>query len=200
MKTFDVTVAFAEPLLGTAPLNKETYTTYIQEQWRKAHPGASPDPDEAATIEESLEVGTTGFHRSEDGQPFLYDYAVKGFFKDACGMLFRDAESASSKVKAYRKVIDGLIFVTPRRIPLALAGEVTMLERPLRAQTAQGERVALARSESAPAGSSMAFVVTTLGSVSETLLREWFTYGALRGMGQWRNSGMGRFDFTLTAR
>jgi hypothetical protein len=195
VKTYDVTVTFTEPLLGTAPLNKELYSEYIA-----ARKPDAVDPSEAETVEESVEKGTTGFHRTPDGAPFLYDYMIKGFCKDACSMLFRDSESASSKLKAYRKVIDGLVFVGPREIPVTVRGTEYILERPLRAQTAQGERVALARSEAIPAGSSASFVIQTLGSVSEGLLREWFTYGALRGLGQWRNASYGRFDFTMTAR
>ncbi len=30
---------------------------------------------------------------------------------------------------------------------------------------------------------------------AESLVREWLTYGRLRGLGQWRNSGKGRFTF-----
>ena len=33
----------------------------------------------------------TVFPRTEDGRPFLYDYQIKGFFKDACGCLSRVA-------------------------------------------------------------------------------------------------------------
>ncbi len=63
-----------------------------------------------------------------------------------------------------------------------------------------GRRVSLARSETAPVGSALAFTVTTLGrDVDEGVLREWLDYGALRGMGQWRNGGYGRFEYTLTA-
>lgn len=195
MQSYDVTLTFTEPLLGTAPLNKEIYREYIAS---KAQTQVN-DELESLDVDAEIEKGTTGFHRV-DGQPILYDYVPLGFFKDACGMLARDSESASSKLKAYKKVIDGLIFVEPRRIPIVLSGEIEFLERPLRAQTAQGERVTLARSEAIPVGSSIAFQVLTLGSVAESLLREWFTYGALRGLGCWRNASYGRFTYTMTKR
>jgi len=134
-----------------------------------------------------------------DGQPILYDYVIKGFFKDACGMLRRVTGTRSSKVRAYKKGIDGLVFVTPRWILLNLDGqEMGTLERPLRAQTAQGERVALARSDTCPPGTTLGFYVNILGVVKEPLLHEWLDYGKLRGLGQWRNAGFGRVEYTLT--
>lgn len=30
---------------------------------------------------------------------------------------------------------------------------------------------------------------------AETAIREWLDYGKLRGIGQWRNSGKGRFEW-----
>ena len=79
------------------------------------------------------ERGMTVFPRLEDGTPFLWDYQIKGFFKDACGVLRKVPGKRSAKIKAYKKEIDGLIFPQPRRIPLALSGPVRECQRPLRA-------------------------------------------------------------------
>lgn len=68
-------------------------------------------------------------------------------------------------------------------------------QRPLRASTAQGERVALAHSETIPAGAVVEFTVQMLVDGHEKVVREWLDYGALRGLGQWRNSGKGRFKW-----
>jgi hypothetical protein len=101
-------------------------------------------------------------------------------------------------VTAFRKVIDGLVFVFPRRIPISLnGGEIEILERPLRAQTAQGERVALARSDCCPIGSKLEFQIHVLSGVRKTLLKEWLDYGAYRGLGQWRNASYGRFTYKI---
>jgi hypothetical protein len=195
MEKYHIELTFTEPLLGTAPLNKELYDTYIA---TKAPEGID-STGEVDSIEEMTEKGTTGFHRLDDGSPILYDYMVKGFLKDACGMLARTPESGSSKIRAYKKIIDGLVFVTPRQIPIILNGfEIGILERPLRAQTAQGERIALARSEMIREGASIAFDLLVLGQVTESLLREWLEYGALRGLGQWRNASYGRFTYELS--
>ncbi|MBU2685541.1 MAG: hypothetical protein KKF27_20060 [Gammaproteobacteria bacterium] len=194
METYEVRIVFTEPLLGTVALEEELFSEFVKNK------GIDNDDElETLPVAEQIEKGTTGFHRV-DGQPILYDYVLKGFFKDACGMLRRVPKTESSKCKAYKKIIDGLVFVTPRRIPIELSGELTFLERPLRAQTAQGERIALARSEQAPAGSSIVFTMTALGQVDEKLLTEWLDYGSLRGLGQWRNAGWGRFQYALTKR
>ena len=102
----------------------------------------------------------------------------------------------SSKLTAYKKIIDGLIFVQPREIPIRFDGEVGICQRPLRAQTLQGERVALAMSEEIPAGAEIEFDVVCLADENEATVREWLDYGILRGSGQWRNSGKGRFSYT----
>lgn len=197
MDIYQVKLVFTEPLLGTAPLNKELYGDYIQT--KAADPLATMDEQDTLSCDEMTEKGTTGFHRL-DGMPILYDYVIKGFFKDACGMLTRVPDSGSHALKAYRKVIDGLAFIEPRRIPIIVVGEIGILERPLRAQTAQGERIALARSEMIEPGSSIAFAVLCLGQIKESLLREWFEYGALRGLGQWRNANYGRFAYEMERR
>lgn len=196
METYKVTLILAEPLLGAVTLDPEVYTKWIA----KNAPDAASVAEEIETLgtEAVLEKGTTGFHRV-GGAPILYDYVIKGFLKDACSMLRRVPDTLSKSIRAYRKIIDGLVFVTPRRIPINLnETEITFLERPLRAQTAQGERIALARSEMIAAGASIVFTLSVLGVVKEEQLREWFNYGALRGLGQWRNASYGRFTYEMT--
>lgn len=188
---FKVKLIFTEPLLGTVAKKKDIYTDYI------ASKAPVPVEDEIETVPEIEEVGT-GFHLL-DGKPIIYDYVLKGFFKDACSMLRRQTDSESVKLKAHKKVIDGLIFVFPRRIPIDLnGGKLGVLERPLRAQTPQGERIALAKSDFAPEGSSIKIEIKILGkAVKESLLKEWLDYGALRGLGQWRNASYGRFEYKI---
>jgi hypothetical protein len=160
--------------------------------------------DEVAALgaDEVIEKGMTVFPKLEDGTPYLYDYQIKGFFKDTCGGLRKVSGSASSKIKAYKKEIDKLIFPEPRRIPIAFDGKIGECQRPLRAQTAQGERVSLAISEEIPAGASVEFSVVMLSDDpekplgdQEKLVREWLDYGKYSGIGQWRNSGKGRFTW-----
>ena len=98
-------------------------------------------------------------------------------------------------MKAYKKIIDGCIFPQPRKIEIHMNGEMGNCQRPLRAQTAQGERIALANSEAVPAGSWIEFNVVCLSDAYEKAVREWLDYGQFKGIGQWRNSGMGRFTW-----
>lgn len=109
----------------------------------------------------------------------------------------KKAVNESGKLTAYKKVIDGLIFVQPRMIPIHVNGEITECQRPLRAQTAQGERVSLANSEQIPAGSTCEFEIVLLDDSHEKVVREWLDYGVLRGIGQWRNSSKGRFEYEV---
>lgn len=185
-------VTFTEDLLGTAPLNKQIYADFVMSKKAEA------SEDELNSVPERDERGTTGFHRDEAGNPILYDYMIKGFCKDACSMLARVEGTYSKGCKAHKKKIDGLIFVYPRKLKLNFSGEIGTLERPLRASTPQGERVALVKSEVLPAGTWFEMTLRILGDeVDEDLLKEWLDYGQMRGIGQWRNASYGRFDYAV---
>lgn len=193
MKELNVRLTFIEPLLGASPNNEDVYRDFIGSK----APDAATVEDEVAAlgVDAVAEKGMTVFPRMEDGTPCLYDYQIKGFFKDSCGGLRKVKTSQSSKIKAYKKEIDRLIFPEPRRIPIHFDGEIGECQRPLRAQTAQGERVSLAISEQIPAGATVEFTVVCLLDDHEKAVREWLDYGRLSGIGQWRNSGMGRFTW-----
>lgn len=197
MKDMKIRITFTEPILGSQPADPELHTRFIAS---KAPDHKSMAEEIAATsVEEVEERGKTVFPRMEDGTPALWDYQIKGFFKDACGMLRRVPDTRSKKLTAYKKEIDGLIFVSPRLIPLWMPVDLDLKEtdnqRPLRASTPQGERVALAHSEEAPAGTYMELTITMLKNDLEPLVREWLDYGALRGIGQWRNASFGRLKW-----
>lgn len=193
MNKYSVVLTLTQPMLGTTPKDPEIYEGYV------AGKAALDDEDlaaELATVEHVEEKGWTGFHML-DGAPILYDYVIKGFFKDACSMLRRVKGTESARLTAHKKVIDGLVFISPRQMKFCLSGDMDVLERPLRASTAQGERIALVRSDTCPVGTTLEFELTVLGGISEKVLREWFDYGALRGLGQWRNAGWGTFTYEL---
>ena len=207
MEVINVRLKFIEGILGTASNNKEIYSEFIGSK----APDAATAEEEIAVIgvDETIEKGTTVFPRMEDGTPFLYDYQIKGFFKDTCGMLskltMKDPETGkkgkavneSSKITAYKKVIDGLIFVMPRKIPFENYGEMAICQRPLRGMTAQGERIALASSEEISGGAEIRFRIICMSAEHVAAVKEWLNYGYLRGIGQWRNSGKGRFCYEI---
>ena len=188
MKKKTITLELLEPMLGTVPLDKEIYQTYIESKKPKKN-----DEDESENIME--EKNSTGFHEDENGK-FIYDYMIKGFFKAACSALRRVTGSPSNKLTAYKKIINGLVFVSPRKIYIdTQGGDFDVIERPLRASTPKGDRVALASSVTAPKGSLLKLELTILGGISDKLLKDWLDYGSLKGLGQWRNASYGRFSW-----
>jgi hypothetical protein len=197
MQEMKVRITFTEPVLGTQPSDPELHKHFVASK----APDHKTMAEEVAAMgaEEVEERGMTVFPKMEDGTPFIWDYQLKGFFKDACGMLRRVPDTKSAKLRAYKKEIDGLIFVEPRRIPLWMPVDLdltaTDCQRPLRASTPQGDRVALAHSEEAPAGTYIEATIMCLLDSDMKLVREWLDYGRLRGIGQWRNSGRGRFTW-----
>ena len=239
----NIEVEFIDRVLGTAPNDKDIYATYIG----KNAPDADSLTEEIETLgeDEVVERGTTVFHRfkylvGENGEmvdpsevggrnmvgaeiltPGLYDYQIKGAFKDNCSMLSKATgkdengkkleSTESSKIKAFKKVIDGNIFIKQRRIPLFAPetyfndrGEevhtypyedktrLGTLQRPLRAQTPQGERVSLASSEMLPAGTRFFITIQVMNPSYLPAVREWLDYWMIRGLCQWRNGGNGR--------
>ncbi len=199
MITLKVKVTFDEEVLGTASSNPDIHSEYIASKAPNAL--TKQEEVEAIGMEEVFEKSMTVFPRNKNGEPVAWDYQWKGFLKDAFGSLKKIPNSECGKVKAYKKEIDGLIFVYPRMIPFDMnGGEIGICQRPLRASTAQGERVALASSESVPEGSSQIFEIKCLLNSHEKAVIEALNYGEMRGFGQWRNSGKGRFHYEILSR
>lgn len=205
MLKLDVRLTLTEEALGTSSSSKELHKEYI----------ASKAPDAKSTEEEVAalgvdavdEKGRTVFPRmtvgDDDDVPFVYDYQIKGFFKDAAKMLKKVSGSECSKVRAYKQAIDGLIFIDQRKVPwMAEDGTPAHVgptcERPLRASTPMGERVAISSSETVPAGSHLDFGIILLDKTLLPMVKECLTYGRLRGLCQWRNSVKGTFIWEAT--
>ena len=196
MKQLKVKLTLLQGMLGTKSANPELLRDYIASK----HPEGLQDDEMEVNASEELAKGTTVFNHHEDGSPFIFDYQIKGFFKDSQGALNRikgQLDGSDPKMKAYKKVIDGLIFITEREITPVLPDgtEVGICERPLRAATPQGERVSIARSEEIPAGSTMTFTIECLEDSHIADVRRWLDYGKYRGLGAWRNSGKGSFTW-----
>ena len=191
-----VRLTFTDEILGTSSGNPELHREFIASK----APDAQKMEEEVAAlgVDAVEEKSMTVFPRLADGTPFLYDYQIRGFFKEICGAMKAISGTKSSKIKAHKKKIDNTIFVEPREIPLDLHGmKMANCQRPLRASTAQGERIALANSEVCPEGTSCEFEVLCMVDEDAAMLREWLEYGKYKGIGQWRNSGKGRFTFEI---
>lgn len=195
MEKLNVKLTFQEPLLGTLPGSEDLYMDYIATKVPEDERTKIEDEVAALGVDAVAEKKMTVFPKLPDGLPFVYDYQIRGFFKGSCGALRKVSKARSAKLKAYKKEVDQLIFVYPRKIPIQLSGDMDVISRPLRAATPQGDRVAIAASESAPAGSSIALQIICFDDNDMKIVREWLEYGMFNGLGQWRNSGMGRFTW-----
>lgn len=178
-----VKIKLVTEMLGTVPKDKEVYSTFIATKNPKGI-----DNEEVQSIEEIEEKGWTGFHSDENGI-FVYDYFIKGFLKNA-GNVLKD----ELKIKNLRAKIGDYVFVFPRKIYIGKSVNGS-LERPLRAQTMQGPRVTLARSDYINAGTEIEFAIRLLQhkEITWDVIHELLKYGELQGLGQFRNGGYGRF-------
>lgn len=186
-----VRLTLVEAILGSAPSDPDIYKTYIAS---KAPQGKETN-DEVESLPEDPDKGVTVFHRMDDGTPCVMDHQIKGFFKNACSAMRDVPKSESSKMKAYKKKIDNNIFIKQRRIPFQNASDITIFQRPLRAETPQGPRVALSASERIEAGAVLEFDIEVLNPDLYGIVIEWLSYGKYNGLGQWHNGSMGRFLF-----
>ena len=192
-------IILTEPLLGTLSGNKEIAEEFINSK----HPEGHSDEESKCHPEEELEKSSTVFAR-DNGLIMLWDYQIKGFFKEACEQMIHSGTMKKEELRKflltqymYKKTIDQQIFVFSRKILLVLpeGAKPEFIERPLRGQTMRGERICLARSESVPKGTIFYIEVQCLNKKLEKFIPQWLKYGALLGLGQWRSSGMGRFEF-----
>jgi hypothetical protein len=189
IETKEYSIELMEDLLGTVPKNKDIYEAYIADRAKSI----DDMEEEIATVEEVEEKGWTGFHRDDEGL-FLYNYMIKGFLKSALEVLMTN--KAIPKIPAYKKWIDNLVHVKPRRIRLPLKDPSGVLERPLRAMTPQGPRVTLTRSDFIANGSKITFnlqLFTNEKGLSWSVLNDCFEFGEFVGLGQWRSGGYGQF-------
>ena len=199
--TLKLRLTFTEPLLGTLPGDKEIAKEFITSK----HPEGSQD-DEEVSLRDEVEKQSTFFSYNDKNEPILWDYQIKGFLKSACqAMIATDCftKEELNKIRLttylYKRTIDQLVFIAPRKVLLVLPenGELSFCERPLRAETRKGERIALARSEQAPIGTKAVFKIATLNAKLPDYIVRWLDYGELSGLGQWRNSGKGRFSYEI---
>ena len=216
-KDIRVRVTFLDEILGSLPGDPELHETYIA---RKA-PNAEQLAEEldSMDINEEITKGMTIFPVNHNGERMLWPYQVKGFIKNAQKFLNLAAPKTNKQyITMYRMKIDQLVFIKATDADWGdLAGirihypetvlktDVTFdgspsdwpeCERPLRASTPMGERVAIAHSESCPPGSWVEFDIKVIGDKQLAgNITEWLDYGIYSGIGQWRNSGKGRFTW-----
>lgn len=191
------------PILGSIALKKETYEKFLATKGKTEEELKRALESVDCVIEpEDDDNKFTGFYRDpETGNVILQGYQIKGFLKEAAKAL-KDQLGLVS----YVSKIDNLVFIDEKNIPVMRNGEWLkepdgFLERPLRASTAQGPRVTLAKSESIEPEWYLDITVKVLENKKTTksvemsmgIVEELLSYGELKGLLQWRNGGYGSF-------
>lgn len=156
--------------------------------------------------------GTTVFFwDKEKNLPCIGDHMIYGFLKAAAEAIGRTLPSKKAEVLHSISYTQSLInqhtrceskFIPfDKDIKRDKDGNPQYLQRSLRAMTAQGPRISLARSEVVEAGAKLSFVLKVMegSKITEEVLRRLFSYGEFTGLGQWRNASYGMFDFELAA-
>ena len=207
-------ITLTEPMLGTTAGDSDIVRKFIA---AKVKDSKSPTIDKDANATEEVDVvektlaertadeieNAMTIYPTDDGKPFIWDYQVKGFLKAAVLALCIDSGAyTKEQLKkltltryTYKRTVDNLWFPAPRRIILNLSGPLTVIQRPLRAETLRGERICLAISEAAPAGTTFDCEIKYINPVHENIIRACLDYGELKGLLQWRNAGWGRFTW-----
>lgn len=218
-----VTLEFVEPLLGMTPGDADTWEKWIkpaqQREAAKAHQDITAAQDEEGALIAKTATDAqaawdrakadakaakdpdfvaderprqmTTFFRDEHG-PLLWNYQILGHLKEI-GNLAKEALGVTN----LRHKIERSVFILPRRI--YIEGVLTEpIRRPLRANTPQGQVVAIAESHAALPGARITFWIGLLpnhrGELSWDLLRALFDWGEIRGLGQWRTAGWGTYE------
>lgn len=200
-----VHLTFVEDVLGSQPASKELHSLYIAEKLKNRVSHADDDParmadEEQDAIRSLQDKGVTVFPQDDNGL-HLWDYQIKGFLKEAANVL-KDGLG----IRNARSKIDNYVFVKPRKIYLYRDGEIItepddVLERPIRAMTAQGQRVTLVSSEVVYKGADADFEIWIIDNkeITPDTIKKLLEYGKLKGLLQWRNGGFGAFEAEIIA-
>ncbi len=228
-----VTLEFTAPILGTVVEDSAIWDQWIRPKQSPLYRKGQLDPEKmggtayAEAVDQYLEktadeeamvttlekaekdaqdedtakkTPVTSFFQDEHGA-MLLNYQVLGHLKEL-GNLGKEAVG----VKNLRNKISQYVYVSPRKIYFdqPISGNLT---RPLRAETMQGPRVALASSDVIREGSHITFTIKILrnpplkghktpevnAEILHTLMEE---MGAVRGIGQWRSGQWGVYEIT----
>lgn len=154
--------------------------------------------------------GTTVFLMNpQTKMPCIGDHMIYGFLKAAAEAIGRTLPSRKAEVLHSISYTQSLInqhirireqFISFNRdIRKNEDGSIHYAQRSLRAMTAQGPRVTLAKSEVVPAGAKLKFHLNVMANskITKDTLKTLFSYGEFTGLGQWRNAGNGMFSYEL---
>ncbi len=157
-----------------------------------------------------LKGTTVFFWDKETDRPCIGDHMIYGFMKAASeaicrtkegrgkGVILESASYTSSVINQHVRCEKQFI-PFDRDIKRDEQGRPFFFQRSLRAMTAQGPRVSLAKSEVVEAGSKLHFKLKVIkGSpLKREHIQRIFDHGEIVGLGQWRNSGRGMFTYEM---
>jgi hypothetical protein len=174
--------------------HRDTHDTHDTHHAHYDHHEEASDAGTTESTESTEDAEPSGpvitrFPRDEQGL-YLWDYQLLGFLREAAATL-----RPILGVTNLRSKIEQTVYIRPRRIYLHTQMPDGTLRRPLRAMTMRGPRVTLVESELLNQGRRIQFELLALPhpEITTALLRTLLDYGQLRGLGQWRNGGWGRF-------
>jgi len=163
------------------------------------------------TFKELQTAGTTVFFwDNEKDKPCIGDHMIYGFLKAAAETIGRTLTKKRGVVLHSTSFTQALInqhikceeqFLSfDRTIKEDDKGNPVYLQRSLRAMTAKGPRISLAKSEVVPAGAKLNFTLKVMKNspLNQKTIEKLFSIGELTGLGQWRNAGWGQFKYKLT--
>lgn len=163
----------------------------------------------------SLKGTTIFFWDKKADRPCIGDHMIYGFLKAAGEAICKTKSKGDRQRGTVLESIsytDSLInqhvrcesqFITfDRDVKRNEDGIPVYLQRSLRAMTAQGPRISLAKSEVVEAGGKLQFILKVMSGspITQEVLEKLFSYGEISGLGQWRNSGKGQFAFEMMKR
>lgn len=194
---YDMVITTSTPMLGSQPGRDDPASKFIRDKTREKYPAMVIPEDEIESLPEEISKGTTAFYRDENDRPILKSYQIKGCLKEAASVM-----NGTDGMKNLRSKIENAVFFKPINLAIEYDGVIGIEERPLRAMTMQGPRVSLARSEKINEGAIIKCRIEVWKfpkcEITEDLLRELLDYAQVKGLGQWRNSGIfGQFSYKL---
>lgn len=142
-------------------------------------------------------------------KPCIGDHMIYGFLKAAAEAIGRTMPKSKGEALGSVSYTQSLInqhirceeqFIAfDRDIKREADGSPWYLQRSLRAKTAQGPRITIAKSEVVEAGAKLKFRLKVMknSALTKDVLTKLFSYGEMVGLGQWRNSGWGVFSYEL---
>ncbi len=215
--TMDIHLEFTEELLGGISKDPNLFSRWILEKKGEGKDelpstvdqevsGDQTEDEMETEVDEEVETApvalseeemkSTGFH-SDDHGLFVYDYFLKGFFKEVGNTLKKSLD-----VSALRGKIVKNLFVEPRRIHIMDASgnfkeePDGTVERPIQIMGKKGPRQALAKSDKVDAGSTLDFSLKLYPEFNPKKWQEIITsilgYGSDQALGQFRTGGYGK--------